>query len=464
MSVGDQLSPMTPSTAGSKPPGFVDDSTLVGGRLFLTAGANIVLALLGVLTGVATARLLGPEGRGQLAAIQTWPTFIATMAMLGLTEALVYYCARERRSAGAYLGSAMAFVLIVAVPAMMIGYISLPTLLRAQSDHVVRAARWYLCLIPLFGLVAMPYHPFQGLNDFRVWNCLRIMAALGWLAVVALAWLAEQNSPEFLAGGYLVFLALLSLPVLWITARRVPGPFWPEVAKCQRLLRYGVPCLASSMPQFLNVRLDQMLMAAFLPAELLGFYVVAVAWSGAAHPLLGALGKVLVPHVASRSHPEEQVRAFGEGVRLGGVLATSIAGILIGLTYWAVPFLFGQAFRAAVPAALILVVAASIASLNSVVEEGLRGLGRPTAVISGEFGGLLVTAACLIALLRPFNIVGAALSALLGYVTITILLLLQARRITGRTVRWLLLPTPSEVQAICVRMGIKGSAGYAFRS
>src|SRR5713101_4590346 len=64
-----------------------------GSRILLTAGTNGLSAVLGITTGMLAARLLGPQGRGELAAIQTWPSFIATLAMLGLPEALVYYSA-----------------------------------------------------------------------------------------------------------------------------------------------------------------------------------------------------------------------------------------------------------------------------------------------------------------------------------------------------------------------------------
>lgn len=67
-----------------------------GARLFatnmaLTVAANVTLAALGMVSGILAARLLGPHGRGQLAAIQTWPSSIATLAMLGMPEAVVYY-------------------------------------------------------------------------------------------------------------------------------------------------------------------------------------------------------------------------------------------------------------------------------------------------------------------------------------------------------------------------------------
>src|SRR6185503_18165444 len=87
-----------------------------------TFGGNIALALLGASTGVLAARLLGTAGRGELAAIQTFPTLLAVTAMLGLPEALVFFTARNPPDSGRYLATAMAIVLPVSVVAMAVGY------------------------------------------------------------------------------------------------------------------------------------------------------------------------------------------------------------------------------------------------------------------------------------------------------------------------------------------------------
>ena len=49
-----------------------------------TFAANMALAALAAATGVLSARLLRPAGEGELAAIQTWPFLLGTLAMLGL--------------------------------------------------------------------------------------------------------------------------------------------------------------------------------------------------------------------------------------------------------------------------------------------------------------------------------------------------------------------------------------------
>lgn len=403
-----------------------------------TVATNVAMAGLGVVTGVLAARLLGPEGRGQLGAIQLWPSALATFAMLGLTEAVVYFSAKEPRQAGRYMGSAMFLALVSTVPFMLIGYWLMPHVLSAQSPQIISAARWYLWLIPLYALVGMPYHPLRNLKDMAWWNVLRTLPGLGWLGLLIWALLQARANPQYLASSYLLILGFVFVPVLLVVARRIQGPYWPRRADFAPMLRYGLPSATATLPQMLNLRLDQMLMAAFLPAQTLGLYVVAVAWSNAVHPILNAFGAVLFPRVASEPHAQKQALVFSQGVRMSVLAAIAVAVPLLAATPWVLPFVFGGGFRTAIPAALVLIVAATISGLNLILQEGLRGLGHPKVVMWSEFAGLGVTAVALWFLLQPFQLLGAALASFLGYSAICLFLITKVPQICNVSWRGLI--------------------------
>jgi len=414
----------------------------------LNAEANIFLAGLGMASGILAARLLGPAARGELAAIQTWPWFFGTLAMLGMPEALVYYSARQPSEAGSYLGSAMVAGLASALPFMVLGYALMPSLLHAQAPVVVWAGRWYLLAVPILVLTGLPRHPMQGRSDFVPWNAMRIVPNVLWIAALVLAWACSRAVPTFIAAANLVALALLVLPFGLLAARCIPGPFRLDPNKLPSLLAYGLPCMITMVPQTLNARLDQMLMAAFMSPSDLGLYVVAVAWSGAVCPLLGALAAVTTPAVASADDREERLRRFAIGIRMAAALALMLAIAVAAITPMGIVILFGTAFKAAVPAALIMVLATGVVGLSVVLEEGLRGLGRPYAVLQAELAGLGMTALELAALLGLMGIVGAAIASLVGYSTVAAVLLLNAWRHAGMKPGELLFLTSDELAEV----------------
>jgi O-antigen/teichoic acid export membrane protein len=407
------------------------DASPFAGHAAINAVANVLLAGLGLASGVLAARMLGPGGRGELAAIQTWPTFLASLAMVGLPDATAYYSAREPGNAGCYLMSAILLASIFAAPFMLVGYALVPLMLHAQRAAIVQASRWYLLLVPMFILTGIPRYPLQGRGDFVPWNVMRIAPNVLWIAVLGLAWLLTRAVPTFVAAANLIALASLVVPFAILVRRRIPGPFTVDRRKWPLMIKFGLPCMMTMAPQVLNARLDQMLMAALLPPRDLGLYVVAVAWSGAVAPLLSAVSTVTMPAVASAADEGQRVRRFTAASRVAAALALVLCVGLIVVTPFAIVVFFGEAFKKAIPAALVLIPAAAVLGLNAVLEEGLRGLGRPYSVLRAELTGLAITAIGLAAMLRPMAIMGAAIASLAGYSTVTIVLLFGAWRCTG---------------------------------
>lgn len=446
----------------SKEPGAVRrlyhrmlDRSRFGTQVVITMGTNLALMLLSLATGVLSARLLGPVGRGQLAAIQTWPIAIALIALLGMPEALVYFSGRYSKQSGQYLTSAICITLLACLPFAAIAYWLMPVLLSSQASWVVAAARWYLLIIPIYAVMGLPYQPLRGRGDLTAWNSLRLVPAVGWLTVLIVALFSNIRSPSLLAAAGLFATLFCAFPISYVALRRIPGPFRPDPAKWGPLLRYGLPCMVTTMPQLFNLRLDQMLMVSLLPPRYLGLYVVAVAWGSGLNPLLSALGLVLFPKVASISEVAPQQEALAQGSRLGVILAIFLTVPMMAITPFFVPLLFGRGFRAAIPSALVLVVASGVLGFDSILEEGLRGLGKPKAVMWAEFAGLASTALLLALLLRPFKIMGAAIASLVAYLVVACCLLAQATHFTDMPLRHFLWPSSHELRMIWKKLALK---------
>jgi len=163
-------------------------------------------------------------------------------------------------------------------------------------------------------------------------------------------------------------------------------------------------------------------------------------------PVLEGLGAFLFPQVAFQSSTEGQNRALLQITRLATPIALVEVVIVCLITPWGLTFVFGEPFRESIPSALILVVAGAALYLSQLLEEGLRGLGKSMPILWSEVGGLVVTALSLAALLRPLSIIGAAISSLLGYAIVWLLLLIQVRSITGTKIAEILMPNSSEIR------------------
>ena len=185
-------------------------------RTAVTIGANGALGILGFASGTLAARLLGPTGRGELAAIQTWASFIAVVATLGLPEAIVWFCSRDPLHGGRYISTIILVGLIGCAPMLALGYVAMPLLLAAQKPAVVWAARWYLAIAIFYVLSGGPWGALQSLPDLSRWNAIRVVVPALWIGVLGVAFLIGRVTPNFLALANLIVLGFIALPIfLW---------------------------------------------------------------------------------------------------------------------------------------------------------------------------------------------------------------------------------------------------------
>ena len=391
------------------------------GQISLTMGTNVVIAAMGIGTGLLSARLLGPQGRGELAAIQLWPLLLAGLALLGMPEAVVFFSSRFRDQCGRYLISAQALILITATGFVGIGWWLMPRMLSAQSPEIVAAARIFLLAMTfLYAIIGMPHQAIRAVGAWRAWNVLRALPNLGWLMVLlSMFVIPELINPVLLSRLYLGVHIALVVPFILTARRYISRPYAVQTGLFKPLLGYGIPTMLHLLPQSLNLRLDQLFMATYLEPSLLGLYVVAVTWSSATAPIFSAVGPVLFPRLSAISDSAQQNLVLTRVTRLAIAAILGLTVVLLVITPVALPWLFGNAYRPAVPAALILVVANAFSSLNLILTDGLRGLGRPRSVLVAELVGLVVTGVLLLLLLRPFGILGAAVASLVAYATVS---------------------------------------------
>lgn len=429
-------------------------------QITIVVGGQGGLGVCGFATGTIAARILGPAARGELAAIQITGALLATFATLGLSEAATLYCAREPNRARSYVSSAMLLSLIVGAPVFFIGYLAVPYLLSAQTAVVVHAARWYMLIALLYVFFGFPQAALRGLGFFSLWSAFRYVAPAASMGALLVAWMSGRLTPQFIALCGLLTMGLLSAPaVFFILTRSMSGHWRPDPSSWLPMLRFSVPLAISALPKQLNLRLDQMMLAALLPPRLLGLYVVAAAWSTMTGPILEGIGLFLFPHVASKDSLAEQTQALARITRLVTPLAVvEIIGLCF-ITRWGLVFIFGEAYRGAIPAALILVVASAALYLGQLLEEGLRGLGEPFPILWAELGGLVITGISLLALLRPIGIIGAAISSLLGYTVVWVILMINVSSITALSFTEIVVPRYSEVRSGCAALLSLGRDG-----
>ena len=236
-------------------------------------------------------------------------------------------------------------------------------------------------------------------------------------------------TPGALACLFLGVQVLFALPHSLVISRYIPGSYTWAPNFRGPLLVFGIPMMLTILPQTLNLRLDQLLMASLMGPQPLGYYVVAVAWAGAVAPVFHSVEAVLFPHISAMEEPRHRHQFLKVYFSRALLLVPLITILLLAVTPVAIRLLFGLEFRPSIPAALILTVASGFSGLNLILSAGLQGFGRPKSILKAELVGFAVTLVSLATLLPAFGIVGAAVSSFLAYSFTTCALIIATLRI-----------------------------------
>lgn len=402
--------------------------------------ATAFIQVLQAVTAVLLARVLGPEGRGELAAVILWPTLIMTLGNFGLAPSTTYHAARTSQL-GLLVGSTLVIVAVDSLLLVAVGAVVVPLVLAGHESGVVDTSLLYLvAFVPLSLLALGMMSILNGLHRFRWFQGLRILLISSTLAGVLALELTGSLTIRAAALAYAAAYLATAVVSTTVVLRAAQGTLSASRKSISGLLSFGLKSQLSTTMWALNERADQLVISVFLSSASLGLYVVAVTLTSLTTLVGFSFALVALPLLAKMGMSEERkltARAI--------VGATIVVGALVSIPILIaepliVDLLFGSAFTGSVDVGRVLLLAAMVFGLNRVLEAILQAEGRPLDSSVGEAIGLAVTVAGLAALLPLLGIMGAGVTSLLAYLTSAAFLTRRAARALGVPVTYLLVP------------------------
>ena len=187
-----------------------------------------------------------------------------------------------------------------------------------------------------------------------------------------------------------------------------------HLAGCFRLLRSGLPYFWATASNLLAAQLDKILVVSLLDAGAAGIYAVALTFGNAQSSLGEALGITSFAIASNEKNADSRSKFLTETFRHAALVSAGLGFLLACVIPFLVQPLFGSDFSPAIRPAMILAIAAALTTSSDILNEGLRGAGRPHAGIASQLLGTTVLALAAILLLRKFGLTGMAWAVLLG--------------------------------------------------
>jgi O-antigen/teichoic acid export membrane protein len=409
-----------------------------------TLGAQIFILLLGACTGVMSARLLGPQGRGELAAAILWPSTLLMLGSMGLNQSIVFHTGRRLFPASEIWTASLFLAAIQSACVILAGILVLPLVLRSYPRVVQNSALALLLAAPILLFGGCAGSLLQGRLRLALFNATRTATPLVYASALGLLILMRKPYLPYVVGAQIfgtVAGAGVAFGLLEKDGR--PGLAWNSLA-CAGVAKYGLKTQFESINTYINQRADQLLLSLFVAPRELGLYVVAVTLSSVVAFFPQAMGIVTLAN-GSNLPPSEAKQTIAHSFRLSFAwLFVTCAAIFVAAP-WLVMSLFGPRFAGAVLACRILLPGTLFLGLRQVLYEGARALGKPAMPSYAEGVGTLATVVGLYLLLPRFGFVGAAIASTWAYgISLLFIVLIFSRAMDMGLRRFFLLTSSPE--------------------
>jgi O-antigen/teichoic acid export membrane protein len=415
---GEIAAPEVP-TSGIAPSG--GSSPEAGGPGHIGGKSSVFKSLLGrggqlalnVLTGVLTARMLKPAGRGELAAMILWPIFLSGAFTLGLPNALLYTLRSKRRRDATLITAAMLIAMLLSVLTAVLGILLLPHWLSHYPANIVRAAQWFMISTPATILLLVGRATWEARGRFGTSSASLVSASVMTLAGLLLLLGIHRLTPITAACTYV--LAGLP-PLVWIviSLRSELVLRAGEMADAVKdLLSYGLRSYGIDLCGSLSQYVDQALVLGMLMPSDMGTYTVALSLSRMINVVFTSTASVVFPKAMG-------LDAHG-GLRLAlralvGSLAIAVPGaiLLVLGSSLALRLLYGSTYAIASGLFRVLLVEALISGSVSVMSQPFMALGRPGTVTLLQVSGLAATVPLIFLLVPRMGPEGACYALLIS--------------------------------------------------
>jgi O-antigen/teichoic acid export membrane protein len=390
-----------------------------------------IIALFGnVGSGLLTAAFLGPDGRGEQAALMIMPSILGAVCTLGLHASLIYNVRNDEQNASEYFGTAIILGLISSLVACAVGWLVLPHYLSQYSASTIDLARVLLFCVPFAMVNPLLTGALEVHGRFGVANKVLYVQSLGTLVLLLVIAFSGYMTPHITAWAYIAPCVPAFL-YLWLQARKVIRPT-PTLKgpRIKRLMSFGLRFYGVDILGGLSGYVDQAVIVFLLDPASVGAYAVALSLSRVLSVAQGAVATVLFPSVAGRE-ASNVVEVVARVTRVlcvvNGALAACVA--IAGPTL--LLLLYGSRFSAAVTPFLILLLEAVITSAARTLAQAFSSSGKPGAVTTIEFVGVAASIGAMLVLVPMFGINGAACATLFAGVVRLISVAASFHRVLG---------------------------------
>ena len=425
----------------------------VGINAFIgTFGTSLFIQACTVVQGILIARVLGPVGRGEYAAVILWPNLFAMISLFGSNIAISRAAAR-RHEIDSITRSAGLLGLITSFLGAIVCYFAIPWLMPAAEARLINIARMFVLFIPLNHISLNLMAVNQGAGDFGKFNLARAVLNPIYMSGLIALWLLGFANVQWFAIALLAanFAAVIFQIALAFKNNQFFGRFHSPVNLLNQSVHFGLA--AVSVPLYAHI--DKVILLWLLGAENLGIYVVALTVSDVINSVTNATGMITFT-VAAQARHGERFDKVAKAFRMSLLLWIVLGGILAIVIPWVLPMVYGNDFRSAIGIAQLLMIGQAFSGLSRLLEQAMRGQGKAFVGLEGRAAGFVVMAALGVIMAKYYGLPGICTAFIIAQLS-CLAVIIHRTNCHYRTSPYAYVPRVTDAKAIFITIqGWKG--------
>ncbi|MBA7659548.1 lipid II flippase MurJ [subsurface metagenome] len=407
---------------------------------------KVAVLVLGIVSSVIIARILGPSGKGVLALILLVPGLAVSFGNLGLGVANVYYSGKEPEKINLLVTHSVLIGFFLGILLFVVCFLTI--------NHSTSFTKVSHEINPIYFILALSILPFSlitGYFDQIVWgrnliltiNLKQVITTIASLASIVLFLIILKLN---VLGAVLsnICIGVISFLYSYFLVKRLTkikirasAVDWGFLKKS---LAFGFKGYVGNLMSFLIYRLDMFLITFFLGTTQLGYYSLAVGLVEKIWLIPGSIAAVLLPRLTSTTKTE--ARKITPVVCRHTLLWVILAGLFM---YFAakplINLLYGVAFAPSVLPLLILIPGILTVSMGKVLASDILSKGKPHYAMMLAFVAFIVNVVLNIILIPRWGIAGAAFASTVSYSLATVIWFWVYHRESGVNLSTLFVPT-----------------------
>lgn len=395
--------------------------------IWLTA-SEIIFNIAAYVVHSVAGRMLGPADYGRYGLVVTLTTMVIVLIGNGIPTTMAKYLSEVLEKNPENIPAIKRKAALLQV--LLIGGITIVFFLLApviawllRDPSLTRLFRLSAFIIPAFAAASFYHHYFTGLHLFKLQAIVKIIrsfARIGFIALAAFFFGLDGAVSGYVLAPLFTFGAALLIDELYIKRKlrigKNTGHDFSFPAKT--ILAYAGPLTLFLIFYELLLTIDLYFVKAILQDDhLTGLYNAAITVGRIPYYLFAALAMILLPAISKTTaerNTAETTSLVTKSLRLMTLLLFPMITLLIVYALPLLHFFYGTRYDGAETALGIFALGVGFLTVFYVLAFALNGAGLVRIPMRLSFFGFLIMIVLNILLIKPFGIVGAALSATLS--------------------------------------------------